>query len=454
MSFLNKMEKEILNQLEKDLSDKDFKDIKSVLDTHNEVDTAEFLSGLEIKNTVLIFRLLNKDVAADVFAYLEPELQQHIVNAMTDDELSAVIKELFADQVVDLVGELPAGVAQRVLKTVPAEKRAMVNRFLKYPENSAGSIMTGELVHLKKSMSVKEALAVVRSSDIDDEIIYTNYVTDARRHLEGVVHVKDLLMAQDDELVRDIMITDFVCTTTMTDQEEVGKLFSKYDLLNIPVIDEEGLLVGVVRVEDAVDVISDEATEDFELMAAMSPSEKPYLQTGVFTLAKNRIVWLLLLMVSATISGGILAKYEAAFAAYPLLVTFIPMLSDTGGNAGSQTSTLIIRGMALDEIKFSDFFKVFFKEFRVSIIAGATLAVVNFARIMIFNPGNILIAAIVSISLVFTVMLSKLIAVIMPMLAKLLGLDPAIMAAPLITTVVDALSLVVYFGVAKEFLVF
>ncbi len=448
------MEKEILNQLKNDLLNKDFKDIKSILDTHNEVDTAEFLEGLEIKDTLLIFRLLNKDMAADVFAYLAPELQQHLVNAMTDDELSAVIKELFTDQVVDLVGELPASVAQRVLKSVPTEKRAMVNRFLKYPENSAGSIMTGELVHLKKSMSVKEALNKVRSSGIDDEIIYTSYVTDAKRHLEGVVHVKDLLMANDDELVQDIMVTDFVCTTTMTDKEDVGKLFSKYDLLNIPVIDEEGLLVGVVRVEDAVDVISDEATEDFELMAAMSPSEKPYLLTGVFTLAKNRIVWLLLLMVSSTISGAILARYEAAFAAYPLLVTFIPMLSDTGGNAGSQTSTLIIRGMALDEIKFSDFFKVFFKEFRVSIIAGVTLAVVNFVRIMIFNPGNTIMAAIVSISLVFTVMLSKLIAVIMPMLAKRLGMDPAIMAAPLITTVVDALSLVVYFGVAQEFLVF
>ena len=448
------MEKEILKQLDTDLLNKDFKDIKFILDTHNEVDVADFLSELEIKDTVIIFRLLNKDMAADVFAYLEPELQQHIINAMTDDELSAVIKELFADQVVDLVGELPAGVAQRVLRNVPGEKRAMVNRFLKYPDNSAGSIMTGELVHLKKKMSVKEALERVRGSGIDDEIIYTNYVTDERRHLEGVVHVKDLLMAEDSEPVEEIMITDYICTTTMTDKEDVAKLFSKYDLLNIPVIDEEGLLVGVVRVEDAVDVISEEATEDFELMAAMSPSEKPYLQTGVFTLAKNRIVWLLLLMVSAAISGSILSRYEATFAAYPLLVTFIPMLSDTGGNAGSQTSTLIIRGMSLDEIKFSDFFKVFFKEFGVSVIAGGILALVNFVRIMIFNPGNTLIALIVSLSLVFTVMLSKLIAVIMPMLAKQLGMDPAIMAAPLITTVVDALSLVVYFGVARGFLVF
>ncbi len=448
------MEKEILKELNDSLLNKDLKKIKEILDTHNEVDTAEYLSGLKIKDAVLLFRLLDKDVAADVFAYLTPDIQQHIINAMTDDELSAVMDELFADQMVDLIGELPAGVAQRVLKNVPSDKRTMVNLFLKYPDNSAGSIMTGELVHLKKTMTIKEALSVIRASGIDDEIIYTSYVTDDKRCLEGVVYVKDLLMSDDGELVGNVMITDFVCTTTLTDKEDVAKLFSKYDLLNIPVTDEENRLVGVVRVEDAVDVISDEATEDFELMAAMMPSEKPYLQTGVFTLAKNRIVWLLLLMISATISGGILEKYEAAFSAYPLLVTFIPMLSDTGGNAGSQTSTLIIRGMALDEIKFTDFFKVFFKEFRVSIIVGITLAVVNFIRIIIFNPGNAVMAAIVSVSLIFTVIMSKLIAVIMPMAAKRLGMDPAIMASPLITTVVDALSLVVYFSVAKEFLVF
>ncbi len=446
------MENEILQKLNKLLSQKRFKEIKVILDDHNEVDTAEYLSGLSVKDAVIIFRILDKSVAADVFAYLDADIQQYIVNAMTDNELSEVMDELFVDEVVDLIGELPANVVKRVLKSVSPDRRKTIIQFLKYPDNSVGSIMTSELIHLKKSMNVAQAIDKVRRCGIDGEIIYTCYVTDAQRVLKGVVHMKDLLLADDEELVENIMIEDYISVTTLTDKEEVGILFSKYDLLNIPVTDNENRLVGVVSIDDAVDVITEEATEDFELMAAMSPSEKPYMQTGVFTLAKNRIVWLLLLMISATVSGAILTNYEDAFSAYPLLVTFITMLTGTGGNAGSQTATLVIRGMALNEIEPSDIFKVLWKEFRVSLLVGVCLALVNFARIMIFNPGNTIIAAIVSVSLIFTVMLSKIIAAVLPMLVKKIGADPALMASPLITTIVDALSLMVYFSIAQSVL--
>ncbi len=446
------MENEILQKLNELLSQKRFKEIKAILDDHNEVDTAEYLSRLSVKDAVIIFRILNKSVAADVFTYLDADIQQYIVNAMTDNELSEVMDELFVDEVVDLIGELPANVVKRVLKIVPPDRRQTINQFLKYPDNSVGSIMTSELIHLKKSMSVSQAIERVRHCGIDREIIYTCYVTDAQRVLKGVVLMKDLLLASDEELVENIMLEDYVSVTTLTDKEEVGILFSKYDLLNIPVTDNENRLVGVVSIDNAVDVITEEATEDFERMAAMSPSEKPYMQTGVFTLAKNRIVWLLLLMISATVSGAILTNYEEAFSTYPLLVTFITMLTGTGGNAGSQTATLIIRGMALNEIEPNDIFKVLWKEFGVSFLVGICLALVNFARIMIFNPGNTIIAAIVSVSLIFTVMISKLIAAALPMLVKRFGSDPALMASPLLTTIVDALALMVYFSIAQSVL--
>ncbi|MCR4894482.1 MAG: magnesium transporter [Eubacteriales bacterium] len=446
------MENEILERLGELLELRAFKQIKEILEEHNEVDTAEYLSSISPKDATIIFRVLNKEVAADVFAYLDPDVQQFIVSAMTDTELADVMDELFVDELVDLVEELPASIVQRVLKNVDPSRRATINQFLKYPDNSAGSIMTSELIHLKMDMTVKQAIDRIRNSDIDGEIIYTSYVTDAKRKLLGVVHMKDLLLSDDDTLIEDVMIEDFISTTTLTDKEEVGHLFSKYDLLNIPVTDNEGRLVGVVSIDDAVDVLVEEATEDFELMAAMKPSEKPYMQTGVFTLAKNRLVWLLVLMISATISGTILSKYQLAFAAYPLLVTFMPMLTDTGGNAGSQTSTTIIRGMALSEIELSDFFRVWWKEIRVSILVGAVLAAVNFGRVLLFHPGEFTIALIVSLSLLLTVMIAKSIATMMPMLAKRLGADPALMASPLITTIVDAVSLTIYFTIAQTVL--
>ncbi len=446
------MEDEILQQLNEFFFQRKFKDIKAILDNRNEVDTAEYLSELPIKDALIIFRILDKGVAADVFAYLDADMQQYIVNAITDSELSEIMDELFVDEVVDLVDELPASVVKRVLKSVSPERRKIINQFLRYPDNSAGSIMTSELIHLKKSMKVFEAIDKVRHSGIDGEIIYTCYVTDSSRVLYGVVQMKDILLAEDDELIENIMAEDYISVTTLTDKEDVGMLFSKYDLLNIPVTDNENRLVGVVSIDDAVDVITEEATEDFELMAAMSPSEKPYMQTGVFTLAKNRIVWLLLLMISATVSGAILTKYEAAFSAYPLLVTFITMLTGTGGNAGSQTATLIIRGMALNEIEPSDIFKVIWKEARVSLLVGVCLAVVNFGRVLLFNPGSYVIAGIVSVSLIFTVVLSKIISAALPLLVKMMGADPALMASPLITTIVDAVALLVYFSIAQSVL--
>ncbi len=443
------MEKEYFDELNRLISEKKFKLLKEVLDEHNEVDTAEFISEIDPKDATIVFRILSKETAADVFAYLDADMQQIIISSITDNELSEIVDELFVDEVVDLLEELPANVVKRVLRMVDPQRRKVINQFLKYPDNSAGSIMSWEMVNIKKQQTVGDAIKRIRQSGIDNETIYTCYVTNERRILEGIVAVKDLLLAKDEESIESLMDTDIISANTLDDAEEVAKLFAKYDLLSIPVTDKENRLVGVITVDDAVEVIQAEATEDFEKMAAMLPSEKPYLKTTVFTHARNRIVWLLILMVSATLSGAILTKFQSAFAAVPLLVTFMPMLTDTGGNAGSQTSTMIIRGMALSEIKFSDFFKVWFKEIRVSFIVGACLCIVNFARVMIMHPGNMTVALVVSLSLMITVIMATTLATMLPMLAKKLGADPALMASPLLTTIVDALSLLVYFSLAQ-----
>ncbi len=443
------MEKEYFDELSLLISEKKFKQLKDVLDEHNEVDTADFISEIDPKDAVIVFRVLSKETAADVFAYLDSDIQQIIISSITDSELSEIVDELFVDEVVDMLEELPANVVKRVLRMVDPQRRKIINQFLKYPDNSAGSIMSWEMVNVKKQQSVGEAIKRIRQSGIDNETIYTCYVTNEHRVLEGTVAVKDLLLATDDEIIDDLMNTDIISVNTLEDTEQAAALFAKYDLLSIPVTDKENRLVGVITVDDAVEVIQAEATEDFEKMAAMRPSEKPYLKTKVITHAKNRIVWLLILMVSATISGSILSKFQTAFAAVPLLVTFMPMLTDTGGNAGSQTSTMIIRGMALTEIKFTDFFKVWFKEIRVSLLVGACLCVVNFARILIMYPGNVTIAIVVSISLMITVIMATSLATFLPMIAKKLGADPALMASPLLTTIVDALSLLMYFSLAQ-----
>ena len=425
--------------------------LKEKLIEMNEVDIAAFIEELDSEKTVVVYRMLPKELASDVFACLPVEKQEHIINSITDYELSAIVNDLFVDDAVDMLEELPANVVKRVLKNSTPDTRKLINQFLKYPEGSAGSIMTAEYVGLKKRMTVEEAFAYIRRHGVDKETIYTCYVMDAKRTLEGVVTVKDLLMHPYEEVIGNIMDTHVIKAVTTDDQEEVAESFRKYDLLSLPVVDHENRLVGIVTVDDVVDVMEQEATEDFEKMAAMLPSEKPYLKTGVFALAKNRLAWLLILMVSSMITG-ILAKYEAAFAVIPLLVTFIPMLTDTGGNAGSQSSTMIIRGMAVGEIEARDILRVLWKELRVGVIVGVLLGLVNYIQLVIRFPGQEMLCLTVVLSLLATVMLAKTIGCVLPIVAQVLHLDPAIMAAPLITTIVDAVSLIIYFQLACSLL--
>ena len=441
--------KEVLFDL---VSRKQFRQLKDELCEMNEFDIASFLEELDSEKQIIIFRMLPKELASDVFACLEVETQEHIINSITDKELAYIIEELYVDDAVDMLEELPATIVKRVLQNAAPSTRLQINEFLKYPENSAGSIMTAEYIGLKKSMTVQEAFAYIRKHGYDKETIYTCYVMDAKRMLEGVVTVKDLLMNDYEVKIEDIMDTNVIKAVTTDDKEEIADLFNKYDLLSLPVVDHENRLVGIVTIDDAVDVMEEEATEDFEKMAAMLPSEKPYLKTSVVELAKNRITWLLVLMLSSMLTGGILTKYEKAFEVMPLLVSFVPMLTDTGGNAGSQSSTMIIRGMTIGEIASSDILKVVWKETRVSFIVGLILGLVNFIRLIIQYPGQPLVALTVVLALFATVFVAKVIGGILPIIAKRLKLDPAIMAAPLITTIVDAVSLVIYFQIAVELL--
>lgn len=441
--------KEVLFDL---VSRKQFRQLKDELCDMNEFDIASFLEELDSEKQIIVFRMLPKELASDVFACLEIETQSHIINSITDKELAYIIEELYVDDAVDMLEELPATVVKRVLQNAAPSTRLQINEFLKYPENSAGSIMTAEYIGLKKNMTVQEAFAYIRKHGYDKETIYTCYVMDAKRMLEGVVTVKDLLMNDYEVKIEDIMDTNVIKAVTTDDKEEIADLFNKYDLLSLPVVDHENRLVGIVTIDDAVDVMEEEATEDFEKMAAMLPSEKPYLKTGVLELAKNRITWLLVLMISSMLTGGILTKYEKAFEALPLLVSFVPMLTDTGGNAGSQSSTMIIRGMTIGEIASSDILKVIWKETRVSVIVGLILGAVNFIRLIFQYPGQPLVALTVVLALFATVLVAKVIGGMLPIIAKRLKLDPAIMAAPLITTIVDAVSLVIYFQIAVELL--
>ncbi|AYA99622.1 magnesium transporter [Lachnoanaerobaculum umeaense] len=441
--------KEVLFNL---VSRKQFRQLKDELCEMNEFDIASFLEELDSEKQIIIFRMLPKELASDVFACLEVETQEHIINSITDKELAYIIEELYVDDAVDMLEELPATIVKRVLQNAAPSTRLQINEFLKYPENSAGSIMTAEYIGLKKNITVQEAFAYIRKHGYDKETIYTCYVMDAKRMLEGVVTVKDLLMNDYDVKIEDIMDTNVIKAVTTDDKEDIADLFNKYDLLSLPVVDHENRLVGIVTIDDAVDVMEEEATEDFEKMAAMLPSEKPYLKTSVLELAKNRITWLLVLMISSMLTGGILTKYEDAFQVMPLLVSFVPMLTDTGGNAGSQSSTMIIRGMTIGEIASSDILKVIWKEARVSVVVGLILGLVNFIRLVIQYPGQPVVALTVVLALFATVFLAKVIGGMLPILAKKLKLDPAIMAAPLITTIVDAVSLVIYFQIAVELL--
>ena len=441
------MNRQILTDL---LRKRDFKAVRSILEVMYTVDIAALLAELDDKEMILAFRLIEKAKAAEVFAEMSSSMQAYLVEMFTEKELKELLDELYMDDTVDLLEELPANLVTRILEQVDREKRAQINTILNYPEDSAGSIMTTEYVDLRRTTTVREAMEHIKQTGIHKETIYTCYVLENRK-LIGIVSAKDLMTMDDDLTMDELMEKEIISVTTHTDQEEAVRLLSRYNLLSLPVLDQKGYMVGIVTIDDAMDVLVDETTEDMEIMNALSPSEQPYFETGVFRHAKNRIVWLLFLMLSATLTQTIIAHYEAAFTAVPLLVSFIPMLTDTGGNCGSQSSTLIIRGLALDEIHFGDIFRVVFKEFRVAILVGAALAVVN-GVYMVIRYRDPMLALLVSISLVATILIAKMIGCVLPLFAKKLHMDPAIMAAPLITTIVDVCSIMVYFQVATHLL--
>ena len=438
------------------LEDKKYATLRDILVTMNPSDIAALFDDLEDKKIPLMFRLLPKEQAAETFVEMDSDAQELLIRSFSDNELKEIVDELYADDAADIVEEMPANVVKRILKQADPEMRNAINQLLRYPENSAGSIMTTEYVSLRPNMTVEESILRIRRQGVDKETIYTCYVTKDRK-LIGLVTVKDLLLAEDDETpIEDIMITNLISVTTQTDQEEVARMFSKYNFLALPVVDGENRMVGIVTFDDAMDVMEDEATEDIELMGGMLPSEKTYLKSSVVELFKNRIPWLMLLMVSATFTGLIMTAFEGALAAQIALSAFIPMLMGTGGNSGSQSSVTVIRSLSLGELEFRDIGEVIWKELRTAILCGVALAVVCFAKVMLVDCwmlGNdaitLTVAAVVSLALLVTVVLAKFVGCVLPMVAKVMGLDPAVMASPFITTIVDALSLLVYFLFAK-----
>lgn len=437
------MKKENFIQL---LSSKEYKKAQSVLTQNNAIDNAKLLESLDPKDCAFAFRLIPKDEASKVFSCMSSSMQAHLVDLFTQSELKEVIDSLYMDDTVDLLEDLPANLVKRILASVDPQKRNIINKLCKYPEDSAGSIMTIEYVSLRKEMTVQEALDHIKATGIHKETIYTCYVLENKKLL-GIVSAKSLITSNRDTKIEKLMNKNIISVQTHTDQEEVAKLFRKYDLIAMPVLDSENCFVGIVTFDDVMDVMIDETNEDISKMAAIEPNEKGYFETTIWQHAKHRIMWLLILMFSATITGSIITRYENAFQAVPLLVSFIPMLMDTGGNCGSQSSTLIIRGLALGDIKFKDLFQVIFKEFRISLIVGAILAVANGLRIFI-QYQNPQIAIVVALSLAVVVILSKFIGCVLPLFANKVGLDPAIMASPLITTIVDTCSILVYFNIA------
>lgn len=423
--------------------------LKALLPQMNTADIAEIFGELSREKAIQIFRMLPKSIAADVFSYTDADEQQIIIEALTDSEIGEIINSLFADDAVDFIEEMPANVVKRVLQNVDPEKRTVINQLLRYPEDSAGSIMTTEYVDLLEDVTVREAFDAIRVTGLNRETIYTCYVIRRDRMLVGVVSAKTLMLSKPHERIGDVMDTKLVFVQTTDDQEKVAGLFKKYGLLAMPVVDTEQRLVGIITVDDIVNVIEEENTEDFEKMNALAPSDEPYLKTSILKLARNRIVWLLVLMLSATITGGVISGFEDALAILPALVAFIPMLMDTGGNAGAQSSTLVIRGMALGEIRLRDIPRVLWREIRIAALCGIALGIVNFVRIYFMNGKNAVLALTVTLSLFATVLTAKSVGCILPMFAKRLKVDPAIMAAPLITTIVDGTSLIIYFSIAK-----
>lgn len=423
--------------------------LKKELEELNQVDIAELLEELDVHTALLIFRMLSKDLAVEVFAHFSVEHQRNIIAKVTDKELKDIVEELFFDDMIDIIEEMPANIVKKILKHAKEEERSLINQFLKYPPESAGSIMTIEYVDLKKHMTVGDALRHIKRTGLDKETVYTCYVTDKNRKLEGTVSLRKLVISDEDKSIEEIMNEDVIYVTTHDDQETVANVFKRYGFLALPVVDKEERLTGIITVDDIMDVIDQEATEDFQKMAAMAPSEERYLDTSILNLAKHRIVWLLVLMISATFTGRIIRKYEDVLQSIVVLTAFIPMLMDTGGNSGSQSSTLIIRGLALGEIELKDAGRVLWKEFRISTIVGLILAIVNFFRIYLFDTVGPMVALTVSFTLFLTVIIAKVVGSLLPIAAKRLDIDPAIMAGPLITTVVDALSLILYFKIAS-----
>lgn len=443
-----------MERLKELIESRQYAQFRQEIEDYNVQDIAEYLEEMPKTERNRIFRILPKSIAADVFSYLDIDLQQNMITSMSDMEAAALIDNLYADDAADLMEEMPANVVKKLLASASPETRRDINHLLKYPEDSAGSIMTVEFVDLKESLTVVQAIERIRRVGIDKETINVCYVLDNNRKLLGTVALRYLLLSSPDEVIGNIMHENVVTIKTLDDQEEVARTFQKYDFTAMPVVDSEGRLVGIITVDDVVDIMEQEATEDIEMMAAITPTDKSYMKTGIFETYKKRIPWLLLLMISATFTGKIIQHYEQAIAAagYLVLTSFIPMLMDTGGNCGSQASVSIIRSLSLEEVEFKDLFRVAFKEMRVAMLCGITLAAANFVKLLFIDRVTFHVAAVVCMTLVITVFAAKIVGASLPMLAKRIGFDPAVMASPFITTIVDALSLMIYFQIATAML--
>lgn len=442
----------MINNIENLIQEKNYSKLKLELVKLNEADIAEILEELEEKDLVKIFRLLPKDLAALVFSYLSIENEQVIIKALSDKEAASIIDNMYADDAADLIDEMPSNVVKRLLSNTTKETRRDINSLLKYEDDSAGSIMTVEFIDFKENYTVKKALDIIKKEATESENIDICYVLDNTRKLLGFVTLKSILISDENMLIKDIMRKVNVKVSTNTDQEIVANKFKKYDVNIVPVVDSENKLVGIITVDDIVDIIEEETTEDIEKMAAITPNDKPYIKTSIFETYKKRIPWLLLLMISATFTGKIIQNYEQALASYVVLTSFIPMLMDTGGNAGSQASVTVIRSLSLNEIKFKDIFKVISKEIIVALAVGVTLAIANFVKLLVIDHVSVTIAFIVCLTLLITVLCAKVVGSSLPMIAKRIGFDPAVMASPFITTIVDALSLIIYFSIATQLL--
>ncbi len=450
------MQEKRSDELTELLDKRDMKQLQRRMEEMNEFDVAEFLTQIEDNRMPMVFRLLSKETAADVFANFEAPEQERIINSITDSELAGIIEELYVDDAVDMMEEMPANVVKRIMRAATPGTRSLINQYLRYPENSAGSIMTSEFVDLKKYMNVRESIARIRRIGEDKETIYVCFVISADRKLEGIVTVKDLLLNDDDTIIEDLMDRNVIFASTTEDQESVSEKFSDYDLMALPVVDTEGRLVGIVTVDDIIDVMEQEATEDFEIMAGILPSDKPYSRTGPMEMWKNRIPWLMFLMLSATFTSMILTSFEQMLAVQAGLVAFIPMLMGTGGNSGAQASTAVIRSLSIGDSEPKDALRVIWKEWRVALLCGLSLAVVNFGKMLLVDSWllhnanvTVLVAATVSLSIVFIVMFAKVVGAMLPLMAEKIGVDPAVMANPLISTVTDAVSLLIYIYIAK-----